>query len=240
MKIDVIAFGAHPDDVELSVGGTLLSMAAKGYSTAIVDMTRGELGTRGTPQIRASEAEAAAALLKVTQRRNLMIPDGHVNLSDITRAAVIGVIREWKPTLILAPLEHDLHPDHAWTGRIITEAAFLAGIKRYPVDGEPHRPRTTLRYASHSLMEPNLVVDITEHFEQKRTACLAYKSQFHDPDSKEPQTYISGKSFWDWWEARARSYGHRIGVAYGEGLLHDGPLPVPDPVQLFRGYGYYP
>ncbi|HMS18867.1 MAG TPA: PIG-L family deacetylase, partial [Planctomycetota bacterium] len=103
MKIDVIAFGAHPDDVELSVGGTLLSMAAKGYSTAIVDMTRGELGTRGTPQIRASEAEAAAALLKVTQRRNLMIPDGHVNLSDITRAAVIGVIREWKPTLILAP-----------------------------------------------------------------------------------------------------------------------------------------
>jgi bacillithiol biosynthesis deacetylase BshB1 len=240
MTVDVLAFGAHPDDVELSVGGTLLSLAAKGYKTAIVDMTRGELGTRGTPEIRAEEAANAATLLRVSIRRNLGLPDGGVERNEQSRVAVAHVIRELKPTIILAPLEKDLHPDHAATGRILTEAAFLSGVARFHPAHSAHRARTILRYPSHTIAEPDLVVDITEHFEAKRQACLAYKSQFHDPKSKEASTYISSSAFWEWWEARARSFGHRIGVTFGEAYVHEGPLPVPDPVSLFKGYGYYP
>lgn len=240
MQVDVLAVGAHPDDVELTVGGTLLALGGLGYSTAIVDMTRGEMGTRGTPEARAAEAAEAARILGVADRMCLELGDGRVSLDEESRRRMVEAIRKYRPVIVLAPLEKDLHPDHAWTGRIVAEASFLAGLRRFEAAGEPFRPRTVLRYATHTIAEPSLVVDVSATFDEKRRACLAYKSQFHDPASKEPETYISSRGFWAWWEARARSYGNRIGAEFGEGLVHDGPLPVSDPVKLFRDFGYYP
>jgi bacillithiol biosynthesis deacetylase BshB1 len=239
MGCDVLAFGAHPDDVELSVGGTVLSLRAQGYEVGIVDMTRGEMGTRGTPEIRAHECAEAATRLGVRIRRNLGLPDGHVTLDDQSKDAVIRVLREFRPSLVLAPLEDDLHPDHQWTGRIVREAAFLSGLMRWDTGQDPWRPRTVLGYVSHTLADPDIVVDISRYFDAKKTACLAYRSQFHDPGSEEPGTYIASEGFWDWWEARARSFGHRIGVTFGEGFVHDGPIPVHDPVRQFADFGYY-
>lgn len=240
MTLDVLAFGAHPDDVELTVGGTVLSLISQGYSVGIVDMTRGEMGTRGTQETRAREATEAARRLGVATRRNLGLPDGRITLDETSREEVIRVLREFRPTLVLSPIESDLHPDHGWTGRIVKEASFLAGLKRWETGQPPHRPKTVLGYFSHTTVEPNTVVDITPFFQQKKEVCLAYESQFHDPESSEPETYISSAGFWDWWEARARGFGHRIGVTYGEGFVHDGPIPLKDPVKQFVDFGYYP
>ena len=240
MKLDVLAFGALPDDVELTVGGTLLSLKAQGYSVGIVDMTRGELGTRGTPELREREAAEAARLLGVDVRRNLGLPDGRVTLDEKSREETIRIIREFRPGLVIAPIEVDLHPDHKWTGRIVREASFLSGLAKLETGQPPHRPRTIIGYLSHTTVEADLVVDITPFFERKKAACLAYASQFHDPESTEPETYISGDRFWDWWEARARTYGHSIGASFGEGFVHEGPVPVADPVKQFADFGYYP
>ncbi|MAG57909.1 MAG: bacillithiol biosynthesis deacetylase BshB1 [Planctomycetes bacterium] len=240
MTVDVLAFGAHPDDVELSVGGTLLALQELGHTVGIVDMTRGEMGTRGSPEIRAREAQEAARRLGVEVRQNLGLPDGRVALDETSREETIRVIRAQRPRLVLAPLQSDLHPDHEWTGRVVREAAFLAGLGKWETGQNPHRPRTVLHYFSHTLREPDLVIDITPHFSQKKEACLAYQSQFHDPESRKPATYIAGEKFWDWWEARARHFGHRVGVTFGEAFVHEGPLPVKDPVRLFDEFGYYP
>ncbi len=240
MRQDVLAFGAHPDDVELTIGGTVLSLLNQGYGVGIVDMTRGEMGTRGTPEVRATEAAEAARRLGVSVRRNLGLPDGNVVLNQASRDAVIRVLREYRPSVVLAPIDRDLHPDHAWTGRIVREAAFLAGLVRWDTGQAPHRPRTVLGYVTHTTEDPDLVVDVSAFMRQKKEACLAYESQFHDPDSEAPATYISSAGFWDWWEARARSFGHRIGVEFGEGFVHDGPIPLADPVKQFMDFGYYP
>ena len=240
MKLDVLAFGAHPDDVELTVGGTMLSLLSQGYGVGVVDMTRGELGTRGTPEVRAKEAEEAARRLGVGVRCNLDLPDGNVALNRESRDAVIRVLREHRPSVVLAPIDQDLHPDHVWTGRIVREAAFLAGLLRWDTGQAPHRPRTVLGYVTHTTEDPDQVVDITPFMEQKKEACLAYASQFHDVGSDAPATYISSAGFWDWWEARARSFCHRIGVEFGEGFVHDGPVPLADPVKQFTDFGYYP
>ena len=141
MRQDVLAFGAHPDDVELTIGGTVLSLLNQGYGVGIVDMTRGEMGTRGTPEVRATEAAEAARRLGVSVRRNLGLPDGNVVLNQASRDAVIRVLREYRPSVVLAPIDRDLHPDHAWTGRIVREAAFLAGLVRWDTAQAPHRPR---------------------------------------------------------------------------------------------------
>jgi bacillithiol biosynthesis deacetylase BshB1 len=238
--VDVLAFGAHPDDAELSVGGTLLKLKAKGYRTGVVDMTHGELGTRGTPAVRAAEAEEAARRLGLEVRRNLGLPDGGVLLSEATRLSAVRVIRECRPALILAPIEEDLHPDHRWTGRIVREAAFLSGLGKLDTGQPPHRPRAVLGCFSHIVRAPSLVVDITPYFARKKEACLAYRSQFFDPASTEPETYISRPEFWEWWEARARHFGNFIGARFGEAFVHDGPVPAPDLMEIFSGYGYYP
>ncbi len=238
--VDIVAVGAHPDDVELTVGGTLLHLRSLGYRTAIVDMTRGELATRGNPEIRAAEAREAAHRLGVESRVNLELPDGQVLLDQESRLRMVRALRALRPAIVLAPDIEDLHPDHGWTGRIVREAAFLAGLARLDTGQAPHRPRTVLGCFSHTLREPDLVVDISPWFARKKEACLAYRSQFHDPGSDDPPTYLSRPDFWDWWEARARHFGHRIGATFGEAFVHEGPLPVRDPVALFADYGYYP
>ncbi len=237
---DVLAFGAHPDDVELGVGGTILGMIARGRSVVIVDCTRGELGTRGTPEIREREAREAARLLGVETRVNLELPDGGVLLNDDSRRRVVEVIRRFKPTIVLAPRTDDLHPDHAHAARIIHDAAFLSGIRKWNASGAAHRPRAVLEYASHTQFPPSFVVDITPHFARKKEACLAYRSQFFDPASTEPATYISSSRFWDWWEGRARHYGNMVGAGFGEPFHVATPLRVEDPVAQFEDFGYYP
>ena len=227
-QLDVLAFGAHPDDVDLTVGGTVSLLVSQGHRVGIVDMTRGEMGTRGTPETRAEEAQEAARILGAEVRESLGLPDGRVLLDDTSRTAVIRALRTYRPRLVLAPIAEDLHPDHKWTGVIVREAAFLAGLRRWDTGQEPHRPRTVLGYASHTLFDPDIVVDVTDHFETKRRACLAFKSQFHDPNSAEPATYIAGDRFWDWWEGRARHFGNRIGATFGEPLQHEGPIPGHD------------
>jgi len=235
-----IAFGAHPDDVELSVGGTVLLLRAKGYEVAIVDATRGELGTRGTPEVRAEEASEAARRLNVSHRINLELPDGNLRATDEARKKVVETIRRFRPAIVLAPRPDDLHPDHAHLGVLVREAAFLSGVRKFGSGGAPHRPRAVLQYASHTQFTPSLVVDVSEHFAAKKHAALAYKSQFFDPASSEPATYISSARFWDWWEARARHYGNLVGATHGEPFLVEAPLLVKDPVAQFLDFGYYP
>jgi bacillithiol biosynthesis deacetylase BshB1 len=238
--VDVLAFGAHPDDVELGVGGTLLALKAKGYRIGIADMTRGELGTRGDAATRAREAEEAARRLGADVRVNAGLRDGAVMLDEASRLAVVRILRAQRPTVVLAPIEEDLHPDHGATGRIVREACFIAGLARIDTGQAPHRPRTVLGCFSHHVREPDIVVDISAHFALKKEACLAYASQFHDPRSTEPATYISRPEFWEWWEARARHYGNMIGATHGEPFVHAGPIPVADLVAQFREFGYYP
>jgi bacillithiol biosynthesis deacetylase BshB1 len=236
----VLAFGGHPDDVELAVGGTILVLRGKGYEVAIVDCTRGELGTRGTAEVRATEAQEAARRLGVARRINLGLPDGSLRATDEARAKVVEVIRRLKPVIVLAPRPDDLHPDHAHAAVLVREAAFLAGVAKYGGGGSPHRPRAVLQYASHTMFTPSLVVDISEHFEKKKQAALAYKSQFFDPASKEPATYLASSGFWDWWEGRARHFGNLVGAKYGEPFLVEAPVLVKDPVAQFLDFGYYP
>lgn len=236
----VVAFGGHPDDVELTVGGTILALRATGYDAVIVDCTRGELGTRGTAEIRAAEAQEAARRLNVARRINLGLPDGHVRATDEAREKVVEVIRKYRPVIVLSPRPDDLHPDHAHTATLVREAAFLAGVARFGKGGAPHRPRSVLQYAAHTLFAPSFVVDISEHFEAKKHAALAYRSQFFDPASKDPATYISSPGFWDWWEGRARHFGNLVGAKYGEPFIVESPLLVKDPVAQFQDFGYYP
>jgi bacillithiol biosynthesis deacetylase BshB1 len=236
----VLAIGAHPDDVELTVGGTILVLRSKGHDVVIADLTQGELGTRGTPAVRAREAAEAARRLGVARRVNLGLPDGHVRATDEARRAMVRLIREVRPVIVLGPRPDDLHPDHAHAATLVREASFLAGVARFGDGGAPHRPRAVLQYASHTVFAPSLVVDVSDHFEAKKHAALAYRSQFHDPASKEPATYVSSASFWDWWEGRARHFGNLVGARYGEPFLAEGPLLVKDPVAQFADFGYYP
>ncbi len=237
--VDILAFGAHPDDVELTVGGTLLRAAASGRSFAIADLSAGECGTRGSAALRATEAAQAAQTLGASGRECLGLPDGAILLTEASRLAVVHCIRRWKPRVVIAPDEDDLHPDHAWTGRIVREAAFLAGVAKVG-SGAAHRPQAVIACFAHTVREPDFVVDISAHFELKRAACEAYKSQFFNPNSTEPATFIARPEFWGWWEGRARAFGQRIGAVYGEAFVHRGPLRVDDVVAQFADYGYYP
>lgn len=239
-RADVIAFGGHPDDVELGVGGTILLLRSLGHEVAIVDLTRGELGTRGTPEIRAEEAAEASRRLGVAQRINLGLPDGHLRATDDARKKVVEVIRRLRPVVVMAPRPDDLHPDHAHASVLVREASFLAGVAKFGGGGPAHRPRAMLQYASHTMFTPSFVVDVSGHFAAKKHAALAYKSQFHDPASKDAATYISSSGFWDWWEGRARHFGNLVGAKHGEPFFVEGPLLVRDPVAQFLDFGYYP
>ncbi len=238
--VDVLALGPHPDDVELAVGGTLLGHHRAGRSSAIIDCTRGELGTRGTPEIRAVEAAEAARLLGVRFRGNLGLPDGSLFNNDDARRLLVRAIRSLRPVVMLAPHDHDLHPDHEQAGALARDAAFLAGVAKFEPGLPAHRVRAVLHYPSHRQFEPTFVVDVTQDFAAKRAACLAYRSQFHNPASQEAGTYLSRPQFFEWWEGRARHYGSLIGAEYGEPFLHHGPLRIDDVVGAFENYGYYP
>ncbi|HQZ94926.1 MAG TPA: bacillithiol biosynthesis deacetylase BshB1 [Pyrinomonadaceae bacterium] len=233
-QVDILAICAHPDDVELTVGGTLLKMKALGYRTGALDVTRGEMGTRGTPEGRAAEAESAAKILKLDLRENLGLPDGHVFVTDVERTAMVKVLRRLKPKVILTHQLGDPHPDHDHIAQLVREAARLSSMKRY--DEETGDEKIAVPIVAHNIfsrhVEPSFVVDISDFLEEKMDAIRAYRSQFHDPESTEPETRLTSKHFLDELENRSRYFGSLIGVAAGEPYFVREALNVEDPIDL--------
>ena len=234
VQLDVLAVFSHPDDAELSVAGTLLKLKSRGYRTGVCDMTRGELGTRGTPEIRAEEAMAAARILGLDVRLNLEQPDGHVWPTEVARTALVRVLRTHRPKVLLTTHEDDPHPDHASTSIIVRQAARLASIGRY--DEESGLAAMPMPAIMHSLFSrrivPSFVVDVSEFVEEKMAAIRAHASQFYKADSDEPQTRISARGFLEEIEVRMRYFGSLIGVAAGEPFYVREALNVDDPIAL--------
>ncbi|SNT28463.1 bacillithiol biosynthesis deacetylase BshB1 [Ekhidna lutea] len=223
MKLDILAIVAHPDDVELSFGGTLLAHQKQGYKTGILDLTKGELGTRGTPEIRAQEAKDAAEILQLSVRENLGLPDGFFENNKENQIKIAEQIRRFKPKLVITNAIYDRHPDHTRGAQLVETACFIAGLKAVKTawDGEkqdafrPDKLYFSIQSIAH---EPDILVDISDVIEERRAAIHAFKSQFFDPNSKEPETFISSEGFMTMLDARSREWGHRIGVKYAEGF----------------------
>lgn len=233
-QLDVLAVFSHPDDAELSVAGTLLKLKSFGYRTGVCDLTRGEMGTRGTPDIRAREAADAARIMKLDARLNLEQPDGHVSPTEVARIAMVRLLRTHKPKVLLTTHEDDPHPDHANTSIIVRQAARLATMGRY--DEESGLRPVPMPAIMHSLFSrrivPSFVVDVSEFVDEKMNAIRAYKSQFYDAESKEPATRISARGFIEEIELRMRYFGTLIGVAAGEPYYVREALNVDDPLAL--------
>jgi len=226
MKLDLLAFGAHPDDIELSCGGVLLLEKKNGKRTGIADLTRGELGTRGTAESRKQEAEDAARLLGVDQRDNLGMADGFFQNDRDHQIRIIEAIRKYQPEIILCNAPADRHPDHGKGGKLVSDASFLSGLRKIEtsVEGnsqEAWRCKYVLHYIQDRFLQPNFVVDISDVMEEKIEAIKAYKTQFYNPGSNEPETYISTPDFLDSIIYRAKMFGKMIGVKYAEGFISD-------------------
>ena len=233
-QLDVLAVFSHPDDAELSVAGTLLKLKSFGYRTGVCDMTRGEMGTRGTPETRAKEALEAARILKLDLRLNLEQPDGHVWPTETARIALVRALRTHKPKVLLTTHEDDPHPDHASTSIIVRQSARLATMARY--DEESGMAPVPMPAIMHSLFSrrivPSFVVDVSQFIEEKMNAIGAYASQFYNAESKEPVTRISARGFLKEIEYRMRYFGSLIGVEAGEPFYVREALNVDDPLAL--------
>ncbi len=231
---DVLALAPHPDDIELSAGGTVALLAAAGRSVAMVDLTRGERATRGTPELRAREAAAAAGALGVAERENLGLPDGGLSRHDPAQLeAVVEAIRRHRPRLVIAMHWNDDHPDHIEAGHLVRRAAYLAGLRNWPApDREAARPGRVIFAMGRRPFTPSLVVDVTAHYEAKRRAVAAYASQFRRDAGDPLVTPISNPEFLARLEGRDRTYGGRVGAEFGEPFFEVGPVPVRDPAAL--------
>ena len=232
MKLDVVAFGAHPDDIELSVGGTLAKLAERGYRTGVVDMARGELGTRGNVHVRSTEAQASAKVLGLQVRDNLKLPDGQIFDNQAARLKVIRVLRKYRPDLVLTHYWDDKHPDHVHGSQIVTEACYLSGLAKIQTGQERFRPKKVLYFMLPPYVLPSFVVDISGHFEKKMKALGCFHSQLHNPRSKEPGTYLSVPEFLPALESQHRYYGTLIQSKYGEAFYCKESISVDDPVLL--------
>jgi bacillithiol biosynthesis deacetylase BshB1 len=229
--VDVLAVGAHPDDVELGIGGLLHKLVRLKYTVAILDLTRGELSTRGTVEKRHEEAAAAAERLGVTRRENVGLHDGKVSNIHEQQLRVIPFIRIFRPKILLSLMARDRHPDHDAAHSLVRDAVYYSGLVRIDTGQAPYRPRHLYFYYpySESGTQPQLIIDISDDFEDKLEALRKYRSQFYTPESEEPDTYVSSAGFWENIRIRAAYWGSRIGVDYGEPLYMDGPagLAVP-------------
>lgn len=223
MKIDILAFGSHPDDVELGCGGTIAKEVSRGKKVGIVDLTRGELGTRGTAEIRDEEAAAAAKILGVAVRENLNMRDGFFVNDEEHQLAVIRMLRKYQPDIVLCNAVHDRHIDHGKGSKLVSDACFLSGLRKIETEynGEPQqawRPKAVYHYIQWENLVPDIVVDITGFNAKRVEAILAYKSQFYDPNSKDPVTPIATKNFLESLDYRAQDLGRLIGTELGEGF----------------------
>jgi bacillithiol biosynthesis deacetylase BshB1 len=232
MKLEVLIVAAHPDDAEISAGGILLTLRNAGRAYGIVDLTRGEMGTRGTEHDRAREVAAANAILRPTVRENLGLPDGRVAATVEAREKLAALIRRHQPEIVIAHHVDDLHPDHAACGQIAREAWYLSGLQRLAAPGETaRRPKRLYHFLGHVPTDPTFVVDIGPVWEDKLALVRCYASQLHpDGERDDGRHFLFGADILQRMETRARFFGERIGVRYGEGLLHKGPLPCMDPI----------
>lgn len=232
-QVDILAIGVHPDDIELGCGGMLISSIKQGKKVAILDLTRGELGTRGTVETRKQEAADAATSMGVSFRENLEMEDGffEINKENILKLAI--QIRKFQPKIVLCNAPQDRHPDHGRASQLTVQACFLAGLRRVEttLDGENQlhwRPANVYHYIQDSYLEPDFLFDISDVIEEKMVAVSAYKTQFNSPDTSEPQTYISTPDFFERIKARALSFGKVIGVQYAEGFLSEKRIGITD------------
>ncbi len=231
MKLDVLVFAAHPDDAELGCAGTILKHIALGYKVGIVDLTKGELGTRGTPETRIQEANAAATILGLSARVNLGLSDGFLGNSNAECLKIIAQIRKFKPEIIIGNAPFDRHPDHGMGNELIIKASFLSGLRKIEThqDGvvqDPWRAKNNYSYIQDQYIKPDFVIDVTPYWHIKKEAILAFKSQFWNPESKEPASYISSLEFIEFIEARSKEMGHAIGAKHGEGFIKHRQLAV--------------
>jgi len=233
-EVDILAIFAHPDDMELTVGGTLLKMKSLGYKTGALDVTQGEMGTRGTVEGRAEEAVEAAKILKLDVRENLGLADGHVFADDESRTKLVRVLRRLKPKVILTHQDGDPHPDHNHIVQLVRESARLASMRKY--DEQFGLERVNVPMVAHNTFSrnviPSFIVDISEFLEAKMDSIKAHASQFYNPNSNEPETRLTNKAFLDELENRSRYFGSLIGVAAGEPFYVREALNVEDPIAL--------
>ncbi|MEM6724904.1 MAG: bacillithiol biosynthesis deacetylase BshB1 [Bacteroidota bacterium] len=238
MQADILVFGAHPDDIELCAAGTILSHIDQGYTIGIVDLTAGELGTRGSAPLRLQEAKAAAEVLGVQFRNNLGMADGFFEASRTNIDKIVAEIRRAKPQIILANAPSDRHPDHGRAAKLVADACFYSGLLKIEITEngealEPWRPQTLFHYIQDYHHEPDFVVDITEYMDRKEQAILAFRSQFFDPSSDEPDTPISSSDFLEFLKGRARDYGRTAGFQFAEGFVRSQRFGIKDLGQLY-------
>lgn len=226
MKVDILAFGAHPDDVELGCGATIAKLISEGKTCVIVDLTRGELGTRGTAETRKEEAENASKILGISDRVNLNMKDGFFVQSEESQIQIIEMIRKYQPEIVLANAIDDRHPDHGKGSKLVSDACFLSGLRKIETvlngeNQEAWRPKHVFHYIQWKSLEPDFVIDVSEHIGTKLEACLAYKTQFYDPNSSEPMTPIATKDFQESITYRAQDMGRLSGIEYAEGFISE-------------------
>ncbi len=233
-KVDVLAVAPHPDDIEMTCGGTMLKLRKLGYSTAIADLTEGELGTRGTRKLRKKESEKAAELLDLTFRINLDFGDGSVINNEKNRNELIKLIRACKPQIIFAPIWLDDHPDHVQTGLICKDAFYLSGLRNYLPDYEYHKPKQIMYYMCREEFEPTMIIDITDEFTEKIDIIKLYSSQLYSEESNEPETSLSKPGFLEYLASRSRIYGRMINKEHGEPFYTKYAPEVEDPVKIWK------
>ena len=238
MELDALAFGAHADDVEITCGGTIIKLAAQGYKTGVIALTRGEMATRGTPEIRAEEFKKSAEIMGLAVHKMLDIPDGRVEVTWENKLKIIAEIRAHRPKIIFAPYWVERHPDHEKTSHLVRESAYLSGLKKIETGQDVFRPRRVVFYQSRFEFTPSFVIDTSGFHDRKMSAIMAYQSQFHRPDRVgsgpgSEETSISRPEFLNNIEIRDRRYGLQIGAKYGEPFLVREALKVDDPVAFF-------
>jgi bacillithiol biosynthesis deacetylase BshB1 len=226
MKLDILAFGVHPDDVELSCAGTLLMEMKHGKKAGIIDLTRGELGTRGTAETRKQEADAAAKILGIQIRENLGMRDGFFKNDEEHQLMVIQRIRQYQPEIVLCNALSDRHPDHGRSAKLVADSCFLSGLRKIQTisegkEQEAWKPKYVFHYIQDRYAEPDFIYDISMVFEQKMESVRAYLTQFNSAGDAEPQTYISTPAYFDTIISRHKMFGKRIGVEYGEGFISE-------------------
>ena len=236
MTVDVLAIGAHPDDVELGCGGTLAGLTASGRAVAILHLTRGERGTRGTPEERIAEAERAGTVLGAAEVIVLDCGDGGLRRGEAQEDALIAELRRLRPEIVLGPPATDRHPDHRRAHHLVVDACFYAGLRRRG-SGDPHRPAALFSYMQHDPFVPSFIVDVTASWEKKQEALGEYRSQLYQPGPErgDPETKVASRLYKEAMEGRARHYGMLIGAEYGEAFWSRLPLAVPDLLALTPG-----
>lgn len=224
MKLDILAFAAHPDDVELACSGTVIKHVRAGKKVGIIDLTRGEMGTRGDVPTRDAESIEASKILGISVRENLNLKDGFLFENEESLKEIVKAIRKYQPEIVLCNAESDRHPDHGMAGKIVSRACFLSGLIKLETEQKEWRPKAVYHYIQDRFMKPDVIVDISDFFEDRMKSVFAYKSQFFDPENKEPLTPIATFEFIENLKGRALQFGRLINVKYGEGFTVDRPV----------------